>query len=92
MQVIAVGEPLDGRDLRTIRRDREHQAGVDPPAVEQDRARPALPIVAALLRAGQAERLAQQVQQRGPVIDIQRRSGLIDAELAAARFMPRDAG
>ena len=41
-----------------VMRDGQGEAGVDPAAVEQHRARSALTVVAALLRAGQAEVLA----------------------------------
>ena len=56
-------------DLGAVVRDREREAGVDAAAVEQDRAGAALAVVAALLRAGQPEVLAQQVQQRGARVD-----------------------
>src|SRR3712207_8813693 len=45
---------------------REHQAGVHPLAVQQHGAGAALPVVAALLGAYEAQVLAQQIQQRGP--------------------------
>ena len=43
---------------------------VDAPAVDMDRARPALSVVAALLGAGQVKVLAQGVQQRGAGIEL----------------------
>ncbi len=63
------GEPLDGGDLGALQAPCQRQAGVDPPPVDQDGAGPAGTGVAALLGAGQAELFAQQVQQRGPVVD-----------------------
>ena len=49
----------------------ERQAGIDPPAVDEDRAGAALAVVAALLGAGQAQVLAQRVEQRRARIDLQ---------------------
>jgi hypothetical protein len=40
------------------------KTGVDAPAVDMDRARPSLTVVAALLGAGQVKVLAQGVQER----------------------------
>ena len=52
MQPVAVGEALDRGDLGALPGDRENQAAVHPAAVQQDRARPALAVVAPLLGAG----------------------------------------
>ena len=52
--------------------DREQQAAVGPAAVEQHGAGAALAVVAALLRAGQAEVLAQQVEQGRAGVDLER--------------------
>ena len=57
-------QALDGGDLVPVVHHREGQAGVDAPAVDQHRAGAALAVVAALLGAGQAEVLAQRVEQR----------------------------
>jgi hypothetical protein len=65
VQLVRVREALDRHDLRRVGRDREHEAGGRAPAVEQPRARAALAVVAAPLRAGEAEVLAQQIEQRG---------------------------
>ena len=55
---------------RSLHRDGEQQAGVDPPAVQQHRARAALAVVATLLGAGQPGVLAQRVEQRGAVVEV----------------------
>ena len=47
-----------------LHRDRKRQAGEHAPAVDQHRAGAALAVVAALLRAGEAEVLAQRIEQR----------------------------
>ena len=65
---------------RALVRDRQREAGVRAPAVEQDRARAALPVVAALLGAGQVEVLAQQVEQRRPRVDRQAPLAPVDGE------------
>ena len=43
---------------------REREAGIDPPAVDEDRAGAALAAIAALLGAGEVETLAQEVEKR----------------------------
>ncbi len=73
MQVVAIGcQPLDGDDLGVLVRDGQGQAAIDAPAVEQDGAGSALPVVAALLGAGEAEPLAQGIQQCRACIDNKR--------------------
>ncbi len=73
MQVVAIGrQPLDGDDLGVLVRDSQGQAAIDASSVEQDGAGPALPVVAALLGAGEAEPLAQCIQQRRACIDNKR--------------------
>ena len=63
VQVPAVREPLDRRDLGALDGDGEQEAGVRATAVDEDRAGTALAVVAALLRACQAKVLAQGVEQ-----------------------------
>ena len=53
VQVVRRAQPLDGDDLVALVHDRERQAGVDAPAVDQHRAGAALAVVAALLGAGE---------------------------------------
>ena len=72
VEPIADRQPLDGRDRGAVRLDAEHQARVDALAVDDDRARAALPDEAALLRAGQPEVVAQDLEQR--VVRQRRRS------------------
>ena len=50
---------------------RKGEAGVDAPPVHVHRAGAALPVIAALLGAGQAEILAQRVEQRHARFDLQ---------------------
>ena len=63
MQRFAVGEPLDRRDRLAVMHHRQRQAGIDAAAVDQHRAGAALAVVAALLRAGEREMLAQSIEQ-----------------------------
>ena len=63
----AVGEPLDRRHLVTVGLRREDEAGADEGAVEQHRARAALPLLARVLRPRVAELLAQREEQRLPL-------------------------
>src|SRR5438034_341502 len=60
--------------------DGESQAGVDAPAVDQHRAGPALPVVAALLGARQVEMFAQRVEQRGTWIQVEVPHTAIDGQ------------
>src|SRR5205823_14538441 len=70
MQNALLGQPLDGGDLRAIMHHRECQTAVDALSVDDDRAGAALSLVAALLRAGQREMLAQRIEQRGARVEI----------------------
>ena len=64
MQLVAASDALDGEDVGAVVADRQRQARIDPPTVDQDRTGAALAAVASLLGAGQVETLAQQVEQR----------------------------
>ena len=64
VQPVAVGEALDRRHLVPVGLRGEHEARADERAVEQHRARAALALLARVLRAGEAELLAQREEQR----------------------------
>ena len=70
MQRAVRRQALDGGDLGAVLHDRERQAGIDPPPVDQHRAGAALAVIAALLGAGQVEMVAQRVEQRRPRRDL----------------------
>src|SRR6266852_4169976 len=53
VQVSIIGKPLDGDDLGILMRDGESKATVHAPAIKENGAGAALPVVAALLRAGE---------------------------------------
>ena len=59
----SVGEPLDRDDLVPVGLRGEHEARADERAVEEHGARAALALLAGVLRAGQAELLAQREEQ-----------------------------
>src|SRR5439155_11088782 len=63
MQAVPVGEPFDGDDLVPLGLRSEDEARAHEGAVEQDRARAALSLLAGVLRAVEAEALAQRVQE-----------------------------
>jgi hypothetical protein len=64
VQVARLAEALDRHDLVVLMHHGEREAGIDPSAVDQHRARPALTMVAALLRPRQSEMLAAQIEHR----------------------------
>ena len=63
VEPVLAGEALDGDDLVTVRLRGEHEARADELAVEQHRARAALALLAGVLRTGQAEPLAERVEE-----------------------------
>src|SRR5215217_3577432 len=63
VELIPLRQPLDRRDLPALEGGGERQARQDAPPVDEHRAGPALPLVAALLRAGEREPFAQRVEQ-----------------------------
>ena len=66
----AIGHAFDGLDLVAIRLDREDGARLGALAVEVDRAGAAVARVAADVRAGQAERVAQEVDEQETGFDV----------------------
>ena len=86
---LPLGEPFDRRDVGAVFHDGQRQARVDAPAVHQDRARPALPVVAALLRPRQVEMLAQGVEQCGPVVELEFVLMPVDGQADPARVVRR---
>src|SRR6185503_8357296 len=83
VQLVAVGEALDGRHVGAVERHREQQARVRPAPVHEDGAGAALAVVAALLRAGQAEPLAQQVEKGRARVELERVLLAVDAQADA---------
>ena len=70
-QNFALRETLDGRDLVTFCGGGKQKTAVHAPAVNQNRARSALPVVATLLCSRQVQRLTQSIKQAGPRIQFE---------------------
>src|SRR5271166_2771326 len=72
MQLAALSQALDCRDVRPLAARGEDCAGLDRDAVEMDDAGPALGGVAAHMRAGEAKILAQELHEQRPGIHVRR--------------------
>jgi hypothetical protein len=70
MQPGGRAESLDRGDLGALVHHGQAEAGIDAAAIDDDRTRAALALVAALLGAGQLQVLAQQVEQGGAGVDL----------------------
>ena len=80
VQLVAVGEPFDRRDRVALGGERERQAGEHAAPVDPDRARAAGALVAALLGPGQAQVLAQRVEQARARFERHRARGAVDVQ------------
>ena len=80
MELVALRQALDGRDLAPLHEGSEREARFHALAVHQHRAGAALAEAAALLRAGQMQVLAQRIEQRGARIERQPMLGSVDAQ------------
>jgi methyl coenzyme M reductase subunit C len=69
MQMLGLSDTLDSRNLVCRMHHGEREARVHTLSVHVHRAGSALPVIAALLRAGQVQVLPQTIQQRRPRID-----------------------
>ena len=64
-------QPFDRRHLRVLGLQREHRAALHRPPVEQNGAGPALARVAAGVRPGQPEAVAERVEQQRPRLQLE---------------------
>jgi hypothetical protein len=80
VEVLPAGQTLDRRDVEAVLGDGEQQARVRAVAADEDGARAALPVVAALFRSGEPEVLAQDVEEGRARIEVQAVLGVVDAE------------
>src|SRR5262249_14296705 len=80
MDVVVVRKPLDRRDRFAFVRDGEREAALCADAVDQDSAGAALAVIAPLLGAGEAELLAQEVEQRRARVENERVLDPVDAQ------------
>ena len=70
VEVGAVGHPLDGLELAAVGLDGEHRARLGALAIDVDGARAAVAGVAADVRAGQPEVVAQEMDEEQARLDI----------------------
>jgi hypothetical protein len=68
VQCFVCCQTFDSGDLGVLNGDGEHQTAVRPSAIDQDRARPTLTVIATLLGTSQVEMLAKGIEQRRPVV------------------------
>src|SRR5262249_60465863 len=88
MEVISIGQPLDGGDRGAGRLRRHHGARFDGAAIQMDHAGPALPGIAPHMRPGQAQRLAQELDQEGSVFDLPRHGTPVDLDIDLSHLAP----
>ena len=81
VQAAVAGEALDRDDLVTVGLGGEDEARAHELAVEHDRARAALALLAGVLRAGQLERVAQERQQALAAADVGLAALPVDGQL-----------
>src|SRR6266550_1611479 len=81
MQLAVLGQPLDRHELVTVRLGREDKAGADKPALEEHGAGAALALLARVLRAGEAEPFAEDVEQAFPGPDVGLEALVVDRQL-----------
>src|SRR3984893_4604807 len=80
VEIAVFFQTLDGRDLVARMHHGKRQAAVDALSIDDHRTGAALSLVAALLRAGQAEMLAQCIEQRYARIEIESMAPSIDSQ------------
>src|SRR5687767_14068585 len=78
---IATRQTFDGGDVRAFSLHRQYQAGPDRGAIDNDGARPAYPVFAADVGAGQLEMMAEGIGQGGARLHIDTRWLAVDGEL-----------
>jgi len=71
MEMLRRAQAFDRRDLGALVRDRQCKARDGAPSVDEDGAGAALAVIASLLRTGQAEVLAHEVEERRARIEVE---------------------
>src|SRR5438270_462951 len=84
---VSAGQSLDGRDLAAVRLAHRHEAGAHLVAVEAHRAGAAVAGIAADLRAGQAQVLAQHVHEPPTWVGVEHVPDAVDRERDAGHRM-----
>src|ERR671930_2438621 len=88
MQLAALRQALDRRDLAAVRLDGQHGAGLHGVPVEVDRAGSAHRRVAADLRAGQPDVVAEEIDEQRPRLDLRLVPDAVDGERNRYQRMP----
>ena len=68
-------------------REREAEAGINPPAIHQNGARAALAVIATFFRTGEMQMLAQRVEQRHARIEFERVILAVDFEMNVEQML-----
>src|SRR5215471_7780121 len=71
MKRSVLSEPFNSRHSGAVLHDRQGQARVDAPSLDEHRARSALTVIAALLGTREANVLTQCIEQRRPRSDVE---------------------
>lgn len=80
VEVARLAEAFNSLDAVSVMHDGQRQTGIHAASVDHDGAGAALPVIAALLGAGQVEMLAQEVEKARPVVDIELVKLVIDRQ------------
>jgi hypothetical protein len=78
MKITRLAEPLDSGDLISLMHYRKRKTRIYPAAVDMDRARAALPVVAPFFGPGQSDVFAEAIEQGGTRIQLELMFGAID--------------
>ena len=92
VDVLTGGQTFDGRHLFALALDREAGTGEDRLAIDDDGAGTAVGGVADMLGAGEAQVVAERVEQGDPRLDLQGVVGPVDVQLDLHRFRGDDGG
>src|SRR5262249_1012261 len=80
MQGVRTAQALDGGDLLAVVHQGQGQAGIHTSAVDVNRTRAALPVIAPLLGSGEGDRFPQAIEQRCARVDATPMSLAIDVQ------------
>src|SRR4051812_43123227 len=70
VHVLRTSEALDGGDLHVLLHCCEEEAAIRPFPIDVDRARSTLPVIAALLSAGQVQGFSKRIENGRPRINL----------------------
>ena len=82
MERVAIGQPLDRNDVGSVMAGGEREAGIDPPSVDKNSTRAALPAITALFGAGEQQPFAEQIEQRDTrIVEIDPPGSAVDGKI-----------